>query len=350
MLAHVHARTHTKTCARARAHTHTHSCVHAYRNKSSTARNHTNTRTRKQGIDKKEKDGGGLRKRMSIFGIAQNGGRTDSPVGKGANAFEISTSESSATGARKFILGCVDSDEAAAWVTAISAARKAALDELDRKNSWLKKLRRDLGRRYDSMAVQGFFAAIIALNFLLNIAEKQVQCALGFCACAPRICVCLCVLVRACVHVTQSTHAQIVPLPDDDHKNETAVTVFWWFDIVFTSIFTFELCWNMFANLFLRFVCDPWNIFDLFVVTCSIVALLPFMNWPSLSVLRQLRVFRAVRLFRKIHSLRVLVMALMKSIMPVFSALVIFSVCFCVRVRACECIYDQRYWIRSILA
>ena len=145
---------------------------------------------------------------MSIFGLAQNGGRRDSPVGKGANAFEISTAESSATGARKFILGCVDSDEAAAWVTAISAARKAALDELDRKNSWLKKLRRDLGRRYDSMAVQGFFAAIIALNFLLNIAEKQVQCALGFCACAPRICVCLCVLVRACVRARDTIHTR----------------------------------------------------------------------------------------------------------------------------------------------
>ena len=136
---------------------------------------------------------------MSIFSIGQNGSRTDSPIGKGANAFEISTSESSATGARKFILGCVDSDEAAAWVTAISAARKAALDELDRKNSWLKTLRRDLGRRYDSMAVQGFFAAIIALNFLLNIAEKQVHLHTAFvCARHVFVCVCVCLCLRAC--------------------------------------------------------------------------------------------------------------------------------------------------------
>jgi len=86
------------------------------------------------------------------------------------------------------------------------------------------------------------------------------------------------------------------------------------------------LLWNMGANLVSRFIFDPWNIFDSVVVVASILSLIPSLDLPGVSVLRLLRVFRAVRLFRKLSSLRVLFNALLKSMKPVISSMIIFFI------------------------
>lgn len=139
---------------------------------------------------------------------------------------------------------------------------------------------------YASRSVQTFFAAVVALNFLVSILEKS--------------------------------------LPEDHSTSETQ-QVFWLLELTFVSIFSLELLLNMSANLVTRFTRDPWNIFDSFVVAIAVLSLVPNLNLPGLSVLRLVRVFRVVRLFRKVHSFRIIVNSLVRSIIPVLgSTLFIF--------------------------
>ena len=64
--------------------------------------------------------------------------------------------------------------------------------------------------------------------------------------------------------------------------------------------------------------------FDLFVVTMSLVALGPI-DLP-ISILRLMRAFRIIRLFGRIKTLRNIVTALTTSILPVLNAFVILLV------------------------
>lgn len=200
--------------------------------------------------------------------------------------FQIDTTPESSFGARSFIMAVANESDLREWIAAIESAHRAVLLEIDAKRNPIFMLRRKLAQAYDSSFVQFLFAVIIALNFIVNIVEKVV-------------------------------------LPSDD---TTEFMIFWVFDFIFTSVFTFELAWNMTANLFVRFVFDLWNIFDTFVVITSILSLIPSLDLPGVSVLRLLRVFRAVRLFRKLASLRVLFNALLKSLAPVISSMAIFFI------------------------
>jgi len=197
--------------------------------------------------------------------------------------FQIDTNPDSAFGSRTFVMAVATESELDEWIAAVEAAHGAVMAELDKQRSPLYILRNKLSRGYDHSSVQVAFACVIALNFLCNVTEKAV-------------------------------------LPED---GTAAKRVFVVLDIIFTSVFTFELLWNMSANLVARFIFDLWNIFDTFVVVTSILSLIPTLNLPGVSVLRLLRVFRAVRLFRKLASLRVLFNALLKSLAPVTSSLII---------------------------
>jgi voltage-gated sodium channel len=98
----------------------------------------------------------------------------------------------------------------------------------------------------------------------------------------------------------------------------------------FAAIFTVELLANLFSHSdkwFRTFFADGLNVCDLLVVVC--------MNWavlleyfspaaqklPALQVLRLLRVFKVVRLFRRLQSLRILINALVASLVPLMHAL-----------------------------
>lgn len=59
----------------------------------------------------------------------------------------------------------------------------------------------------------------------------------------------------------------------------------------------------VFAHWFWAFIKDGWNIFDVIVVTISVVSRL-FSQVPGLNTLRLLRAFRVLRLFGRLASLR----------------------------------------------
>ena len=62
--------------------------------------------------------------------------------------------------------------------------------------------------------------------------------------------------------------------------------------------------------------------FDLLVVTISLVSLV-FDDVPGIKSLRIMRAFRVMRLFGRLHSLRQIISALTKSIIPVMNAFLI---------------------------
>ena len=93
-------------------------------------------------------------------------------------------------------------------------------------------------------------------------------------------------------------------------------------EILFTVIFTLELLLNMFGSWFWRFFTDTWNLIDLFVVATSIVAVL-VEEMPAVNFLRLIRVCRMVKLVRKLTTLRILINALISSIIPVLYSFVI---------------------------
>jgi hypothetical protein len=66
------------------------------------------------------------------------------------------------------------------------------------------------------------------------------------------------------------------------------------------------------------------SLFDLFVVTMSLIALGPI-NLP-ISILRLMRAFRIVRIFGRVKALRNIIAALTASMLPVLNAFVILLV------------------------
>ena len=67
-----------------------------------------------------------------------------------------------------------------------------------------------------------------------------------------------------------------------------------------------------------------WNCFDFFVV-CSSLLLLLFPDTPGISHLRTVRVLRVLRLFARVRSLRLIIIALASSVVPVLNAMVLMA-------------------------
>ena len=78
------------------------------------------------------------------------------------------------------------------------------------------------------------------------------------------------------------------------------------------------------ARRFHPFVRDGWNMFDVVVVSLSLIALGPI-SLP-VNVLRSIRAFRVIRLFGRVGALRDIVSALTAAIMPVLNAFLILFI------------------------
>eukprot|EP00961_Rhodomonas_salina_P080510 1083277-Rhodomonas_salina.1 len=139
---------------------------------------------------------------------------------------------------------------------------------------------------YMSDYTQMFIASLIILNFILNAASSEI-------------------------------------LPEDGTH---LAMIFEDVEIAFTAIFTLELIINLFVNWWKPFFNDSWNVFDLLVITASLLAF-AFQNLPGFSLLRLIRVFRVLRVFKKLQSLRRIINALTASVMPMMNA---FAVLFLV--------------------
>ena len=100
--------------------------------------------------------------------------------------------------------------------------------------------------------------------------------------------------------------------------------VFVLLDDFFTLIFFVELIWNLAANWFWPFFMDGWSVFDLLVVTVSMVAYLgPDGSGGPIKTLRLMRAFRVMRLFGRLQSLRQIISSLTASLIPMCNAFLI---------------------------
>jgi len=128
---------------------------------------------------------------------------------------------------------------------------------------------------YDRKSTQISVAVLILTNFLISAIEAQYVYASGI----------------------------------DDDMN----TKFRMFEYFFGYAFLLELLINLYGSFFLEFFTSAWNIFDLFIVLTSLLALY-MSKLPGISVLRLFRAFRVVRLFKRVKTLRKIMDGIMKSL------------------------------------
>ena len=144
---------------------------------------------------------------------------------------------------------------------------------------------------YMNNVMQLLVAACILGNFVVNIAEKEID-------------------------------------PYPAHMQKLG-EVWQAFDLAFNIIFTFEIVLNAWScgGPYRKFWSSGWNCFDFTVVFVGLVMLSGLIH-PSnpLSNLKMLRAFRVFRLFKRIKSLNKVVMALVKSIPGVMNAFIIMVI------------------------
>jgi voltage-gated sodium channel len=108
-------------------------------------------------------------------------------------------------------------------------------------------------------------------------------------------------------------------------------------DLVFVFLFTAELFVNAYSHWMWEFFKNPWSIFDLLVVSLSLLGLAPI-GLP-LSLLLLFRCCRVLRIFGKFPAVSSIFSALGSSIIPMASAFfiifVLASICACAAYRAC---------------
>jgi hypothetical protein len=151
---------------------------------------------------------------------------------------------------------------------------------------------------YHHPKVQATVAAMIIINFMVTIVEKEIDA---------------------------------FP-PDLQHNRSTWVTL----DRLFTVIFGAELVLNVWSNggPYKKFWGSGWNVFDFVVVAVGVVFMTGALA-PSnpLSNLKMLRAFRVFRLFKRVKSLNKILVALSRSIPGVvnaFAVMVIFMMIYAI--------------------
>lgn len=110
-------------------------------------------------------------------------------------------------------------------------------------------------------------------------------------------------------------------LPED---GTPARTVFDVLEILFSIFFLEELALNLFGYWFLAFVTNAWFITDTVVVVLLIISQFPDTNLPTLQVLRLVRTLKMIKLLRAQTSLRIILLAIVNSMVPVLHSFAIF--------------------------
>ena len=108
-------------------------------------------------------------------------------------------------------------------------------------------------------------------------------------------------------------------------------------NLTFTAVFIVELAINAFAHWFWPFVTDGWSQVDAFVVVMSIVPML--IQEQKTGIVRILRAFRILRLFRRVPSLRKIISALTKALLPVINVfcILLLLIGICKRDKTLSC-------------
>jgi len=127
--------------------------------------------------------------------------------------------------------------------------------------------------------------------------------------------------------VFSAVEAQIKPLQQQP-PNYSLQETFNRAEVTFTIVFLVELIINMGCHG-REFYSNSWNLFDLVVVTISLVSLAEN-DIPGINVLRLLRAFRVLRLFGRLGAQRRIINAISSSALPVVNALIIVVLVMCI--------------------
>ena len=133
------------------------------------------------------------------------------------------------------------------------------------------------------------------------------------------------ILCSTFVAVSEKQMVPHVVISSDDVSAEDVALfeTFQTIDLVFTVFFAVELSINLFAHWWKEFVRSNFNWFDSFVVLVSIFSRVDD-SLPGMNVVRLFRCLRMVRLFRANQELRVLLNALVSSMVPVLYSFLLF--------------------------
>ena len=147
---------------------------------------------------------------------------------------------------------------------------------------------------YNNKWIVMLVASVIIANFVVNILEKEI---------------------------------------DPDIKHLKYADTWDNLDLAFNIIFIIELLMNMYGygGPVCKFWASPWNCFDFFIVTVSVVLLMGIFPPDSpASKLKLLRAFRVFRLFKRVKSLNSIIVALLGAIPGTMNAFVIITIFFCI--------------------
>ena len=195
------------------------------------------------------------------------------------------TTKEGANQGRSYYLKCDTAHSCIEWVTSLRQAVKVAVKR-DRDHNIYLRVKNRIGEAYNHDLFQIAMASVIALSFICNVVEVQV---------------------------------------DQNPEDSDGLSLFDRIDLAFTIVFVLELLVNLFVHWFSDFWRDSWNVFDLCVVSVSVIALF-IKNMGSATALRTLRLFRALRvlrLFRRLKECRKIIESLSQSLVPVANAFVI---------------------------
>mmetsp|Transcript_30470 Transcript_30470/g.72147 ORF Transcript_30470/g.72147 Transcript_30470/m.72147 type:complete len:423 (+) Transcript_30470:195-1463(+) len=196
-------------------------------------------------------------------------------------AFEIYTIDGGYNSGRTYAVQVADVDSGEDWIARLremSVRRRQIVRNqttLDNYKEWARGV-------YRNGYTQTVIVIMITGNFAMNIAQAQLN-------------------------------------PDTDSKLNDLFEVLDW---LFTVVFAIELAFNAFGHWFWEFVRDGWSMFDLVVVTLSILAK-PIDSIPGISILRTMRAFRIRRLIGRFQKLKQITNAIISSIIPVMNAFLI---------------------------
>mmetsp|Transcript_21950 Transcript_21950/g.51343 ORF Transcript_21950/g.51343 Transcript_21950/m.51343 type:complete len:453 (+) Transcript_21950:117-1475(+) len=144
-------------------------------------------------------------------------------------------------------------------------------------------------RIYLMLEVQIGVACLIAGNFLMNAAQKQI-----------------------------------------DPNEDLHVDLWYGLELFFNIAFTIELGLNMYGFWFRAFWKSGWNIFDFLVVTIGLLTTFEVPLPGPLSMLRMMRAFRVFRLFKRVKSLNKIMVSLAKAVPGMRDAFIILLLVMCI--------------------
>ena len=125
-------------------------------------------------------------------------------------------------------------------------------------------------------------------------------------------------LLILCNFLTVCSETQVRPDASGAH-------IFYYVDIVFTIFFACELTVKMIAFLPKAFWRDPWNVFDLVVVSLSLAELVlrSFLELNQIRILRTFRAFRILRALGRFSYLKNTVYCFLSALPPIANALTV---------------------------